>query len=64
MTTRIQNGTVIDPASGTHEVRDLWIQDGRIAAPAERADKTIDAAGQVVCPGFIDIHMHEDPVDA
>ena len=26
------------------------------------ADMVIDAAGRVVCPGFVDIHMHEDPV--
>ena len=59
----IQNGTVIDPASGTHERRDLWIEDGRISAPLTHPDQIIDAAGKIVCPGFIDIHMHEDPVD-
>ena len=63
----IKNGTVIDPAAGLHEVRDLWVDGGKIASPSERpetADLTIDATGRVVCPGFIDIHMHEDPVDA
>lgn len=64
MITRIKNGTVIDPASGTHEVRDLWIDADRITAPSDHADSVIDAAGQIVCPGFIDIHMHEDPVGA
>ena len=64
MITRIKNGTVIDPASGTHEVRDLWIDADRITAPSDHADSVIDATGQVVCPGFIDIHMHEDPVGA
>ena len=64
MTTLIKNGTVIDPASGIHEVRDLWIEENRIAAPSGHADRVVDAEGQVVCPGFIDIHMHEDPVDA
>lgn len=28
------------------------------------ADTVIDASGKIVCPGFIDIHMHEDPVEA
>ncbi|MBQ3405161.1 MAG: amidohydrolase family protein, partial [Oscillospiraceae bacterium] len=59
----IKNGTVIDPACGVHEQRDLWIEDGKISGPAPGADRVIDAAGKVVCPGFIDIHMHEDPVD-
>ena len=64
MITLIQNGTVVDPASGVHEVRDLWIDGSRIAGPAGQADRVIDAKGKIVCPGFLDIHMHEDPVDA
>ena len=28
-----------------------------------QADKIIDAVGKIVSPGFIDIHMHEDPVE-
>ena len=64
MTTLIQNGTLVDPASGVHEVRDLWIDGDRIASPAGQTDLVIDAAGKIVCPGFIDIHMHEDPVSA
>ena len=63
MVTLIQNGTVIDPASGTHAVRPLWIEDGVIVREASRADEVIDAAGKIVAPGFIDIHMHEDPVN-
>ena len=59
----IQNGTVVDPAPGIHEKRDVWIDGGKISAPAEHADAVIDAAGKIVCPGLIDIHMHEDPVD-
>ena len=64
MTVLIKNGTVVDPASGLHEVRDLWIDGDRIAEPAAHADQVIDASGKIVCPGFLDIHMHEDPVDA
>ena len=60
----IRNGRVIDPANGVQGLRDLWIVDGRIAAPEAgmQADRVIDAAGCLVSPGFIDIHMHEDPV--
>ena len=64
MITLIQNGTVIDPASGTHAVRELWIKDGAIIEGAAHPDQVIDARGKVVAPGFVDIHMHEDPVNA
>ena len=67
----IKNGHVIDPAAKVNSQQDLLVEDGRVAAvgPAareaeSRAEQVIDAAGRVVCPGFIDIHMHEDPVTA
>ena len=60
----IRNGTLIDPKNGIHAQSDLWLEDGKVIPPAAAADEVIDAAGKVVCPGFIDIHMHEDPVDA
>ena len=60
---RIANGTVYDPANGIHgEIRDLWIQDGRIIAPPTdpqlRPDRTFDATGLIVMPGGVDIHAH------
>ncbi|GIW72234.1 MAG: dihydroorotase [Planctomycetota bacterium] len=58
----IRGGRVIDPASGRDELADVLVMYGRIAdvgAGIRRAtDRTIDAAGLVVCPGFIDIHVH------
>lgn len=59
----IQGGRVIDPSSGTDEVADLYIQQGKIAGlntqpEGFQADQTIDASGQVVCPGLIDICAH------
>lgn len=70
MTTYIKNGTLIDPANGIHARKNILIKDGKIAAvlnPGEggdslRSDRIIDAAGLTVSPGFLDIHMHEDPV--
>jgi dihydroorotase len=64
----IKNGRVIDPASGTDAQRDVWL-DGeritRVAPPGANGEssrtpqlETVDAAGLVVAPGFIDLHCH------
>jgi len=61
----IINGRVIDPAAGRDEIADVAIAKGRIArvAPAgprarPKAREVIDAAGCIVAPGLIDIHVH------
>lgn len=58
----ICNGTIIDPSHALEAKRDLLIRDGRVAEIAERitADgiETFDAAGLIVAPGFIDLHVH------
>src|SRR3954452_23645889 len=51
----IRNGRLIDPATGCDGAGDLYIADGKISAEAGRVDRTIDAKGLVVCPGFVDI---------
>jgi len=56
----IRNGRLVDPANGVDARRDLHIADGRVAAvgPAPagfHADRTLDARGLVVCPGFVDL---------
>jgi dihydroorotase len=58
----ITGGRVIDPSGDLDEVTDVQIADGRIqrlgpADPAE-AETVIDAAGQIVAPGLIDVHVH------
>lgn len=62
MRTLIKCGRVIDPATGTDEVGDLLIEDGRIAQRSsclkEEADLIIDASGCFIMPGFIDLHVH------
>ncbi len=59
----IRNGRVLDPANGVDAVQDVLIRNGlvervgpRLAAPPDIA--TVDATAKVVCPGFIDIHVH------
>ena len=54
----IRGGRVIDPASGRDEKGDVFIADGKIAAAPAVGAPDFDARGLVVCPGFIDIHVH------
>jgi dihydroorotase len=59
MKTVIRNGRIIDPANKRDEVADLFIVDGKIVAKAEGSDlEVIDAAGLIVAPGLIDLHVH------
>ncbi|MDR7094955.1 dihydroorotase [Hydrogenophaga laconesensis] len=56
----IQNGRVMDPASGRDEIADVAIAAGRIiaignVAPDFHASRTIDATGCVVAPGLVDL---------
>jgi len=57
----INNGRVMDPETGHDAVANVGVKDGRIAAITTdkiTGKETIDAKGQVVAPGFIDIHAH------
>lgn len=64
----IMGGRVLDPETGRDETADLGISGGiitRIGAIPDGAGKVrIDAAGKVVCPGFIDLHAHGQSVAA
>jgi dihydroorotase len=58
----IRGGTVIDPANGRHEIADVAVAGGRIAAvgpdlPGEAAE-VADARGLLVTPGLVDLHTH------
>ena len=59
----IRGGRVIDPSRGTDEVADLFIADGKVQASGRdlgRPDDAllVEAAGKVVAPGLIDLHVH------
>ena len=54
----IKGGRVIDPASGSDSVRDLFVENGVITDSKPAKSIVIDASGKVVSPGLIDIHVH------
>ena len=59
----IQGGTVFDGTGTPGVVTDLAIKGERIAAIGEvggSAERTIDAAGLYVAPGFVDMHSHSE----
>jgi cytosine/adenosine deaminase-related metal-dependent hydrolase len=63
----ISGGRVVDPASGTDIVADVVLMDGKITAIGTElghAERTIDATGLVVAPGFIDLHAHGQSIPA
>jgi dihydroorotase len=58
----IQNGRVVDPASGRDERADVAIAAGRIIAIGAVAsdfapNRTIDASGCIVAPGLVDLSV-------
>jgi len=59
----IRGGRVIDPARGTDGVADVLLEEGRVSAVgrgvvADEGTTVIEAAGKVVAPGLIDLHVH------
>lgn len=62
----INNGLVVDPGNKVFSKLNIALENGKVAEISNRklhGDKEIDAEGLVVAPGFVDIHMHEDPYD-
>jgi N-acyl-D-aspartate/D-glutamate deacylase len=58
----IRGGTVIDGTGAPGQIADVAISEGKIVevGPGLRGTRELDAEGQVVAPGFIDIHTHYD----
>ena len=64
----ISGGTLVDGTGKPSRKGDLGITGGRIVAMGDlsgrAAAERVDAAGKVVCPGFIDAHCHTDTLAA
>jgi len=60
----IRGGTVVDGTGAPGVLADVAVRDGRIVAvgalPDVAAATTIEAAGRVIAPGFIDAHPHSE----
>jgi dihydroorotase len=59
----LKGGRVVDPSTGTDQVLDLLLSDGRVAAmgpdlEAPEGARVVECAGKVVTPGLIDVHVH------
>ena len=59
----IKNGRIVDPVNHVDQVADLLIEDGKVMQiaqeiPVTSDTETIDATGQWVVPGLIDLHTH------
>ena len=58
----IRGGRIVDPAAGRDGIADLLVEEGRIAGIGTGLDaagaEIVDAAGRLVFPGFIDLHVH------
>ena len=63
----LQGGRVLDPETGLDGIRNLAISGSkivRISAEPIPAKRTINVAGLVVAPGFIDLHQHGQDLES
>ena len=59
----IRGGTVFDGTGAVPTAADVGVRDGKVAAIAQGLPdgaRTVDASGQWVMPGLIDVHTHYD----
>src|SRR5215813_5583604 len=59
----IKGGRVIDPSQSLNTVTDIAINGGKVVAispdiDSKEAVRTVQAIGQIVTPGLVDLHVH------
>jgi dihydroorotase len=59
----VRGARVLDPSAGRDEVADILLQDGVVRAVGQGLGspdgaQVLDAAGLVLAPGFVDLHVH------
>lgn len=61
----INNGILIDPKNKIFKKMNLLIENGKIKELSDKrlsGDEELDCGNLYISPGFIDMHMHEDPM--
>src|SRR5205823_14952560 len=60
----IRDGLVVDGTGAAGFRADVAVEDGRVVEVGRlegaQAERVVEAAGRVVCPGFVDPHSHSD----
>jgi dihydroorotase len=58
----LRGGRIVDPSQDRNGRADLLIEEGQVAAVGEDlysgGHEILDVTGRIVCPGFIDLHVH------
>ena len=64
----LKNGTILDPSQEVFETGDIAFADAKVYKRGKNLEsagitayKTLDMAGKIVTPGFIDLHVHVFP---
>ena len=52
---KIENVRVLDPIQKTDSVQTVYIQDGKLVAPVEQVEQTIDGQGKWLMPTMVDL---------
>jgi dihydroorotase len=59
----VRGGRILDPSRNTDQVADLLLQDGKVEGLGQNLGRpdgveVVEAAGKLVTPGLIDLHVH------
>ena len=65
MSIRVDGGTVVAWSGASHELipnGSVFIEGDSVKSvgtdKSQQADRVIDASGKLVCPGFVNLHVH------